>query len=147
MSEGYGEPKTWSVSRKSVAKTAVGFAIVAMIVGLVVSLSRPTCSYPPEIRVLGDFISIEAGLTVYEAKCRQLPTTEQGLMALFEKPTAEPIPRNWTRQVNRIPKDPWGVEYRYRKIAGSREPGRFLLTSAGPDRQFDTEDDLTNNDQ
>ena len=38
--------------------------------------------------------------------------------------------------------DPWGQELKYEK-QGKKRP---LLTSAGPDEEFGTEDDLTNKD-
>jgi hypothetical protein len=36
-----------------------------------------------------------------------------------------------------VPRDNWGTPYRY-----MRNPDRIELRSAGPDRQFDTEDDV-----
>ena len=38
--------------------------------------------------------------------------------------------------------DSWGTEIKYEKRSGYRR--RPLLTSAGPDREFDTDDDISN---
>ena len=40
--------------------------------------------------------------------------------------------------------DPWGTEIKYEKPKGKKRP---LLTSAGEDREFGTEDDITNKDK
>jgi general secretion pathway protein G len=45
------------------------------------------------------------------------PTTEQGLIALIEKPSSEPVPPKWSENgyldKKKLPKDPWGREYLY----------------------------------
>lgn len=45
------------------------------------------------------------------------PTTEQGLQALFEKPTTDPIPQNYNPKgyfdKKNVPNDPWGNSYQY----------------------------------
>ncbi|NMB64492.1 MAG: type II secretion system major pseudopilin GspG [Spirochaetes bacterium] len=45
------------------------------------------------------------------------PTTEQGLQALIEKPTTDPIPQNYNPKgymdKKKIPNDPWGNPYVY----------------------------------
>ena len=139
------ETKKWSLRRKLVVGAAVGLMVGTAAVGGAVKMFRNTCTGTRESRALADFSAIESALTMYEAKALRLPTTEQGLRALVEKPTVGPIPRSCGRQMDKVPHDPWGTEYGYRQIAGNREFGRFLLISAGPDRQFDTEDDLTKN--
>ena len=40
--------------------------------------------------------------------------------------------------------DPWGTEIKYEKPKGKKRP---LLISAGEDREFGTEDDITNKDK
>jgi general secretion pathway protein G len=42
-----------------------------------------------------------------------------------------------------VPLDPWGQEYYY-EFPGKENPDRFDLISAGPDRLFDTADDIGN---
>ena len=51
----------------------------------------------------------------YFLDCGRFPTTEQGLMALWEKPVIYPIPENWNgHYLNKKPgSDPWGNEYVY----------------------------------
>ncbi len=62
------------------------------------------------------------------------PTTEQGLRALREKPTREPVPVNWRGPYLRkdVPLDPWGRPYAYRS-PGSRNATGYDLATLGRD--------------
>ena len=55
------------------------------------------------------------GVQEYFLDCGSFPTSEQGLMALWEKPYLYPVPENWNGPyINKKPKrDPWGNEYIY----------------------------------
>lgn len=62
------------------------------------------------------------------------PTTEQGLQALVEQPTSEPVPKVWPENgylgAPAVPKDPWGREYIY-VSPGANRP--FEIISLGRD--------------
>jgi general secretion pathway protein G len=64
-----------------------------------------------------DIASLEISLKLYKLDNGFYPTTEQGLLALIEKPNSEPVPVNWPEngylEKTKIPKDPWGREYVY----------------------------------
>lgn len=62
------------------------------------------------------------------------PTTEQGLQALREKPTREPIPPNWRGPYLRkaLPLDPWDRPYLYR-APGVRNVTGYDLSTLGRD--------------
>ena len=64
------------------------------------------------------------------------PTTEQGLAALQQKPTREPVPRDWRGPYLRkaVPADPWGRPYIYRS-PGDRGGSGFDLSTLGRDGQ------------
>jgi general secretion pathway protein G len=59
--------------------------------------------------------TLSLALDAYAMDCKQYPTKEQGLDALWTRPTLEPIPADWNGPyVNkRIPADPWGHAYEY----------------------------------
>ncbi|HEX3044525.1 MAG TPA: type II secretion system major pseudopilin GspG [Bacillota bacterium] len=79
--------------------------------------------------------STENVLNAYYLDNSAYPTTEQGLKALIEKPTAPPIPDNWNGpylQKNRIPADPWGHELHYAS-PGTRNTDTYDLFSYGKD--------------
>ena len=118
-------------------------AIIALLVGGAIGLLSGVQDRAKEVRVQADFSAIESALSIYESKSLRLPTTAQGLKALVEQPTIAPIPRNWGRQMDMVPLDPWGLEYGYR-FPGTKRVGKFDLISAGADGIFDTADDLGN---
>jgi general secretion pathway protein G len=72
------------------------------------------------------------------------PTTDQGLDALRNLPTAAPVPKKWKGPYlsKDIPLDPWLNPYTY-ESPGANSPESFDLWSAGPDGQSGTEDDIT----
>lgn len=77
-----------------------------------------------------------AGLTIYKAYNGSYPASGQGLNALTQDldidAEEEPTPI-----MNKIPPDHWGIPYRY-----TTKGEGFEIRSAGPDMQFDTDDDL-----
>ncbi len=88
---------------------------------------------------------IEQALEFYQMDNARFPTSDQGLSALVSKPSAPPVPRNYTpggytKEDSLI--DPWGEPLRYR-IPGTHNPHAFDLWSLGPDGQ-EGDDDITN---
>jgi general secretion pathway protein G len=96
-----------------------------------------------ESRVKGDINTFTAALRAYETSNMFLPSTEQGLMALVEKPSSRPQPQNWRPFMKKVQLDPWGNMYHYRR-PGTKDKGGFDLYSAGADGQPDTADDIGN---
>ena len=97
-------------------------------------------------RINGDIATIGVALSGYERRAKTLPTTEQGLNALVEKPTPTPAPDNWIPYMKMIPKDPWDQEYQYRytpDLDGS-SGGKYDVWSLGSDGKTDTGDDVGN---
>ncbi len=80
--------------------------------------------------------SIESGLEFYRMDNGRYPTTEQGLQALVEMPSLEPIPKSWRPegylQGGRVPDDPWSNPYYYLS-PGQNNPYSFDLWSLGSD--------------
>lgn len=87
-------------------------------------------------RATNDIKTIMSAVYMYRMENGKYPTTEQGLQALFKKPTIEPIPKNWAPQgylvTNSIPKDPWGNDYIYKCPAESVDAD-FEIYSLGAD--------------
>ena len=63
----------------------------------------------------------------------RFPTEEQGLQALWERPTIEPLSPNWSGPYihRRTPNDPWGNPYEYRVPGPHGLP--FSIRSFGAD--------------
>jgi general secretion pathway protein G len=94
-------------------------------------------------RVKADITTFTAALGNYEMASNILPSTEQGLMALVEKPSGRPQPQGWSPCMKKLQPDPWGNPYLYRRPA-TKDKGPYDVYSAGPDGIPDTADDIGN---
>ena len=117
--------------------------IVALLVGAGIFSLIGVLDTGKESRVKGDVNTLSAALRAYETSNMFLPTTEQGLNALVEKPGSRPAPQNWRPFLKKSLLDPWGNPYHYRR-PGTKDKGGFDVYSAGPDGQPDTADDIGN---
>ena len=87
--------------------------------------------------------NIALALKLYEVDNGRYPSTEQGLGALLQKPTAPPTPSNWKGPyLEQEAIDPWKKPYLYR-YPGSHPPRDYDLYSLGPDG-VEGKDDITN---
>ena len=97
----------------------VEILVVLVIIGLLVSIVAPNVLQRADEarvqKVRADFKNIETALKLYKLDNFNYPTTEQGLAALVDKPTMEPVPRNWKQggYLESVPADPWGNPYKY----------------------------------
>jgi general secretion pathway protein G len=96
--------------------------------------------------IKGDFQSISSALRTYKINAGHYPSTEQGLQALVERPTIPPFPDDWVKIADRVPKDPWGNEYRYRCFPESAARP-YDIISNGPDSIEGTKDDRSLSDR
>jgi len=93
--------------------------VVVVILGILAALIVPkVMSRPDEARIAAakqDVATLAQALRLYKLDNLAYPTTDQGLQALVAKPAAAPIPANWKPggYLERLPKDPWGRDYRY----------------------------------
>ena len=71
------------------------------------------------------------------------PSTAQGLRALVERPSGDPIPKKWIQIEEKLELDPWGQEYHYEN-PGKHNRTSFDVYSGGPDRTVGTDDDIGN---
>lgn len=79
-------------------------------------------------------------LLVYYLATGELPTTEQGLAALVERPDDLPPGKDWVRLASEVPIDPWNNEYEYTLLHGGEEL-TFEIRGFGPDG-IRSDDDL-----
>ncbi|WP_339339263.1 type II secretion system major pseudopilin GspG [uncultured Oceanicoccus sp.] len=105
-------------------KTQSGFSlieimVVLVIIGLLVSVVAPNVLDQADDarvqKVKADFSAIDTSLSLYRLNNFTYPTSDQGLEALVEKPTVDPIPNNWKKggYLKALPLDPWGRPYLY----------------------------------
>ena len=116
--------------------------IIAVLGAALVYGIKGNVDVAKETRVESDIKSIITQIKVYEARNLQPPTTEQGLKALVELPTIEPIPERWTQLLEETPKDPWKREFRYQYPA-RRSKADYDVYSLGADG-VESADDIGN---
>ena len=111
--------------------------VVIVILGILAALIVPrVVSRPDEARITAakqDVTTLVQALKLYKLDNFAYPSTDQGLQALVVKPAAAPIPTNWKAggYIDRLPKDPWGREYRYLNPGRHGEIDVFSLGADG----------------
>ena len=99
--------------------TLIEIMVVIAIIGILATLIVPKImGRPDEARATAakhDVGTLVQAFKLYRLDIGRYPTTEQGIRALVEKPTSEPVPQNWKAggYLDSIPKDPWGNPYQY----------------------------------
>ncbi|MDW4500484.1 type II secretion system major pseudopilin GspG [Sulfitobacter sp. D35] len=112
-----------TVSEREEARDS-GFSLLELMVVVVIMSILALVIVPRVIdrpdqarvaRAQADIAVLENALQLYKLDNFRYPTTEQGLSALVEKPTRDPVPANFTDggYIDRLPKDPWGGDYQY----------------------------------
>ena len=107
--------------------TLIEILVVVSILAILGALIVPKImDRPNEARVVAakhDIGTVVAALKLYKLDNGRYPTTDQGLQALVEKPTSEPVPANWKGggYLEKMPKDPWGRDYLYLNPGIKRE--------------------------
>ncbi len=116
--------------------------IIVRLLGFAVNKMKNSVSFAKDTKVRADIQSIGSMLMVYEAG-GSLPSSEQGLKALVERPQSEPRPMRWQKLMDEVPLDPWGKEYQYMR-PGKHNASGYDLFSAGADLTVGTADDIGN---
>lgn len=119
--------------------------IIAMILGGAIFAMRGIGDSAKLTQVRNDVAALRNALDMYKLNGGSYPTTQQGLKALVDKPTSQPVPRMWTRISDRVPLDPWGSEYIYR-FPGRKNANEFEIVSKGKDGQEGSSDDISSQD-
>lgn len=99
--------------------TLIEIMVVVAILAILGAAIVPKIMDRPEearrVRAKQDIGSYSAALELYKLDNFSVPSTDQGLEALVEKPTGDPEPQNWKSggYVQKLGKDPWGRDYIY----------------------------------
>jgi general secretion pathway protein G len=101
--------------------TLIEIMVVVTILGILAALIVPrVIGRTDDARVAAarhDVAQLMSALKLYRLDNGRYPSSEQGLQALVEKPTVDPLPANWKPggylDAPRVPKDPWGNDYQY----------------------------------
>jgi general secretion pathway protein G len=99
--------------------TLIEVLVVIAILGILAALIVPKIMGRPDearrVAAQQDVATIMQSLKLYRLDNGRYPTGDQGLKALVEKPTTEPVPNNWKPggYLERLPDDPWRNAYQY----------------------------------
>ncbi len=109
--------------------------ILGILAGMIVPRYMGRTDEAKTVKAKVDIAAIETSLKMYRLDNGVYPSTEQGLLALVEKPDTEPAAPNWSKNgyldKKKLPKDPWGKEYIYLSPGVHEE---FDILSYGADR-------------
>lgn len=119
--------------KKSSGFTLIEVMVVVVILGILAAIIVPKIMSRPEqarlVKVKQDILAIQSALDLYKLDNSFYPSTDQGLDALVNKPTSDPLPRNWKEggYLQQLPIDPWGQAYQY-----TNENDKLRIYSYGP---------------
>ena len=130
--------------------TLIEMLLVLIIIGILAAMVGPNIiGQSKGARLTAAKADIETNLStaldLYELHNGRYPSTDQGLKALFEKPSSAPEPTNWQGpylKKKKMPKDPWKRDYVY-SSPGAHNKDNYDLSSLGPDG-VESNDDITN---
>jgi general secretion pathway protein G len=116
--------------------TLIEVLVVIVILGILAAVIVPNVvGRAHDARVSAakqDVATLSQALAMYKLDNARLPTSEQGLKALIEKPVSAPLPNNWRTggYIPRLPNDPWGAPYQF---ANPGLRGEYDVFSFGAD--------------
>jgi general secretion pathway protein G len=101
--------------------TLIEIMVVIIILGILAMYVAPKLMGRPDeakqVRARMDIAALETALKLYKLDSGIYPGTEQGLLALVQRPGSGTIPRKWRQggylEKSKVPKDPWGNDYVY----------------------------------
>ncbi|MGA7965961.1 MAG: type II secretion system major pseudopilin GspG [Gammaproteobacteria bacterium] len=124
--------------RRNSGFTLIEVMIVVVILAILAAIIVPNVMSAPgkarDTRARADIQGIVSALNMYKLDNYSYPTTEQGLKALVEKPSVEPVPHNWHQYLTKVPMDPWGKPYHY-VYPGSHGEAFDIWTDGPPGSQ------------
>lgn len=108
--------------------------ILGILAGMIVPRYMGRTDEAKAVKAKADIAAIETSLKMYRLDNGTYPSSEQGLLALIEKPATDPPAPKWSESgyldKKKLPKDPWGREYIY---ISPGVHGEFDLLSYGAD--------------
>ena len=124
-------------NKKQSGFTLIEVIVVVVILGILASVVVPKVvnrtGKAQIVKAKQDIRAMESALQLYRVDNFDYPTTDQGLLALSQRPTSSPEPQNWQTggYIKSVPKDPWGNDYQYLNPGENSEVDIFSLGKDG----------------
>jgi general secretion pathway protein G len=132
------------------AFTLLEVLMVVIIIGLLAAFVVPNLwDVEGKQRTKLAQAAVDSGLSgtldLYRAAMGRYPTTDEGLITLYQPPDDEEEAKKWVQVIKKPDdlKDQWGHAYIY-TCPGQYNEKSYDLSSAGPDGQEGTDDDVVN---
>ncbi len=115
----------------------VELMVVIVIIGLLATVVAinvlPSQDRAMVEKAKADIATLEQAIETYRLDTMAFPTDQQGLQALRRAPAGLAQPDRYRQggYIRRLPKDPWGNDYQYRR--NSTRGGQFDVFSYGAD--------------
>jgi general secretion pathway protein G len=126
--------------------TLIELLLVLAILGVIMAMVVPNLmdrqKYANIDATRGSIAGAEQAVKMYSIDhLGSYPTSQQGFEVLIERPTQG---KRWRGPyLDSLPTDAWGNPLKY-EFPGRKNPAKFDVSSAGPDGQHGTEDDIGN---
>lgn len=123
-------------STKQQGFTLIEIIVVVVIIGILATFVAPKFMGKTDTaritKAKSDILSLESALDLYKLDNYTYPTTDQGLDALINMPSSDPVPTNWQKggYIKKLQKDPWQRDYLY---LSPGEHGELDIYSLGAD--------------
>lgn len=131
------QTKTQTQRRRRAGFTLVELMVVIVIIGLLATVVAinvlPAQGKAMVGKARADISTLEQAIETYRLDNLTFPDNAQGLQALVAAPPGLSQPERYREggYVRRLPKDPWGQDYQYRRP--STHGGQFDVFSWGAD--------------
>lgn len=131
------QTKTQTQRRRRAGFTLVELMVVIVIIGLLATVVAinvlPAQGKAMVGKARADISTLEQAVETYRLDNLTFPDNAQGLQALVAAPQGLSQPERYREggYVRRLPKDPWGQDYQYRRP--STHGGQFDVFSWGAD--------------
>lgn len=109
--------------------------VVVVIIGILATLIIPKLTGRTDqariAKAQNDIQTLETALDLYKLDNGIYPSTDQGLKALIEQPSSDPMPSNYRSggYIKRLNNDPWNHPYQY---LNPGDHGEIDIFSNGP---------------
>jgi len=130
--------------------TLIEIIVVVVIIGILATFVAPKFMGKTDdarvVKAKNDIQAIESALDIYKLDNYAYPTTDQGLDALINQPSTDPVPNNWQKggYVKKLQKDPWQREYLYLNPGERSEIDIYSLGADGVEGGEGSNSDIGN---